>query len=182
MTLRFSPAMLALRSNIPEEMSFKVVSVLPCFKMSAPLAIVKLPLPFCVQLPRLGQTLPLTSMVTLLLLNAAEIILDASESIMRSMGSKSHKPDLPLVFVALGVADALVSTETFLPRTTLPLELVSIKPPLPPSAPPTALSIPLTVVLISDQITILPALPSCIADALTMAFSATVTVLAICLV
>ena len=95
MTLRFSPAMLAFKSKMPEEMRRKVDAVVPALRMSAPLAMVKLPEPSWVQLPRLGQTLPLTSIVTLLFSSAAEMTFAAPASITKSIGSSNHNPVLP---------------------------------------------------------------------------------------
>ena len=174
MTLRFSPVMFALRLKMPDEFKVKVVSVAPCLRISAPLAIVKLPLPFWAHEPIDGQTLPFTAIVTLLFDSAAEIIFAALESIIKSIGSKNQRPDFPL--------EAPASTANVLPTTTLPLELVSINPPLPPSRPPTAFSTPSTAVFTSDQIRIFPAFPWPSAETFTSALASTVTVLAICFI
>ena len=177
MTFRFWPLMLAFRLKIPEEFRVKVVILPPAFRMSAPLAIVRLPAPFCVQPPRLGQAVVLafTSIVTLLLLSAAEMTLAAVLSIVRSIGSRSQVPALPILLFAA------VFTLTVGASATVPLELVSTKPPLPESVPPVDFRIPPTVVLISDQIAIVPPLPALVADVSMTASFSTVTVLAICL-
>ena len=159
---------------MPDEVSVNVVGVRPCFKMFAPLAIVSAPLPACVQLPRLGQILPFTAMLTLLFASASEMTFAADASMIRSIGSKNHKPDLPFA--------ALVSTTNFGARFTAPLELVSTNPPLPPSTPPIALSVPATVVLTCDQMAIEPALPFCVAETSITAPCFTVTVFANCFV
>ena len=90
-------------------------------------------------------------MLTLLFASAREITFAADASMIRSIGSKNHSPDLPLA--------ALVSTLSCGAKLTCPFELVSTKPPLPDSAPPIALSVPATVVFNCDQIAIEPALP-----------------------
>ena len=177
MTLRFCPPMLAFRLKMPEEFRVKVVILPPAFRMSAPLAIVRLPEPFCVQPPRLGHAVVLafTSIVTLLLLSAAEITFAAALSIVRSIGSKSQVPDLPVLLLAA------VFTLTVGASATAPLELVSIKPPLPDKAPPMDLRMPATVVLTSDQIAIEPPLPDWVAEVSIKAPCSIVTVLASCL-
>ena len=159
---------LAFKLNMPDEDKVKVDKLPAAFRIFAPLAMVKLPLPFCVQPPKLGQTLPLTSRVTLLFSSAPEIILAAAKSITKSMGSKSQLPFLPL--------GALVFTIAFGASVTVPLELVSTKPPLPEIAPPMALSVPATEVCTLDQIAMMPPLPFWVADTSIFAPSATVTV------
>ena len=67
-------------------------------------------------------------------------------------------------------------------KLTIPLELVSIKPPLPEIAPPMDLRMPATVVCTWDQMAIAPPLPDWVADVSISAFSSMVTVLASCLV
>ena len=150
-TFKFCPLMSAFKLKIPDDVNVNVVCVRPCFRIFAPLAIVRLPLPACVQPPRLGQTLPFTAMLTLLFARASEMTFAADASMIKSIGSRNHKPDLPFA--------ALVSTTNFGARLTIPFELVSINPPLPFIAPPIALSVPATVVLTCDQIAIDPALP-----------------------
>ena len=109
-------------------------------------------------------------MLTLLLESAVEMTFADALSMVRSIGSNNHVPDLPLL--------ALVLTTTVGAKLTCPLELVSIKPPLPERAPPNAFSVPATEVLSCDQIAMMPPLPACVAEALTIAPWATVTVFA----
>ena len=123
MTSRFWPEILALRLKTPDAVRVKVVKLPDCLMMSAPLAMVRLPEPFWVQLPKLGQVLPATVMLTLLLTKAAEIKAELAPSMVKSIGSTYHNPALPLL--------ELVSIDRLLPRETSPAELVSIKPPLP---------------------------------------------------
>ena len=160
--------MLALRLKTPDELKLKVDKLPVAFRIFAPLAIVRLPLPFCVQLPKLGQTLPLTAMLTLLFSSAAEMIFAVAASIVKSMGSKSQVPALPLL--------ALVLMMAFGARMTVPLELVSTKPPLPDTAPPIALRLPAILVFRADQIAMMPPLPLWVADASMLAPCSTVTV------
>ena len=171
-TFKFCPLISAFKLKIPDDVNVNVVGVRPCFRIFAPLAMVRAPLPACVQLPRLGQTLPFTAILTLLLASASEMTLAADASMMRSIGSKNHKPERPFA--------ALVSTTIFGATFTVPLELVSTNPPLPLIAPPFAFSVPATVVFTCDQIAIDPALPFCVAETSITAPSFTVTVFAIC--
>ena len=114
-------------------------------------------------------------MVTLLLARTADIRLAVVVSIVRSMGSRSQVPALPVRLLAL------VLMLTVGARLTVPLELVSIKPPLPESAPPMDLRMPATVVLTSDQIAMAPPLPVWVDDVSIKALSSMVTVCANCL-
>ena len=91
-------------------------------------------------------------------------------SIVRSMGSKSQVPALPLV------AEVLIWA--WGASATVPLELVSMKPPLPEIDPPIDLRMPATVVLSSDQMAIVPPLPVFVAEVSTRAFCSTLTVFA----
>ena len=93
-----------------------------------------------------------TAIVTLLLAKTVEMRLAVEASIVRSMGSKSQVPALPLV------AEVLIWA--WGASATVPLELVSMKPPLPEIDPPIDLRMPATVVLSSDQIAIVPPLPA----------------------
>ena len=111
-----------------------------------------------------------TAIVTLLLAKTAEMRFAVEASIVRSIGSKSQVPELPLL--------ALVLIWAWGASATVPLELVSIKPPLPEIDPPIDLRMPATVVLSSDQMAILPPLPALVAEVSTSAFSWMVTVLA----
>jgi len=128
--------------------------------MSAPLAIVKLELalllpgPLWVQEP-IGQELVLlvTAIVTLLLARIWESRFAVDASIAKSTGSRSQVPALPVALLALVLICAVGA------RLTCPLELVSINPPLPVSAPPMDLRMPATVVCTWDQMAMAPPLP-----------------------
>ena len=63
----------------------------------------------------------------------------------------------------------------------MPLELVSIKPPLPESVPPMDLRMPATVVFTSDQIAMAPPLPVWVDEVSIKASCSMVTVWANCL-
>ena len=93
-----------------------------------------------------------TAIVTLLLASTAEMRFAVVASIVRSIGSKSQVPALPLVALVLMLAVGA--------RLTIPLELVSIKPPLPDKEPPIDLRMPATVVFTSDQMAMAPPLPA----------------------
>ena len=144
-TFKFSPTMLAFKLNAPLEFNVRLVNALPCFKMSAPLSIVRLPEPFCVHTPIPGQAfvLALTSITTLFCASAAEMTRATPASMFKSMGSSNHWPALPLG------ADVLMDAVGAI--TSCVLELVSINPPSPPMGPPMALSAPATEVLMLDQ-------------------------------
>ena len=93
----------------------------------------------------------------------------AAESIVKSYGSSSHNPDRPY--------GADVSTRAPVKSSVWPE--VSTKPPLPPSAPPVAMMVPLKVVAPSDHTTTLPPSPAPVADALIVVAASTVTVEAV---
>ena len=113
---------------------------------------------------------PLTSMVTFDVANALEMALAVEALMVIPSGSKSQLPALPNL--------AVTSTTVDLRISRIPDELVSTKPPLPPKAPPWALKVPATTVLMLDQMLISPPLPFCVDEASTVAPASTVVVLA----
>jgi hypothetical protein len=123
----------------------------------------------------IGQVFVLlvTSIVTLLFARTADIRFAVVASIVRSIGSRSQVPALPLVALVLMLAVGA--------RLTAPLELVSIKPPLPDKDPPIDLRMPATVVFTSDQIAMAPPLPVLVDEVSIKAFSSMMTVWANCL-
>ena len=114
-----------------------------------------------------------TAIVTLLLASTAEMRFAVVASIVRSIGSKSQVPALPLVALVLMLAVGA--------RLTIPLELVSIKPPLPDKEPPIDLRMPATVVFTSDQMAMAPPLPELVDEVSIKASCSMVTVWANCL-
>ena len=89
---------------------------------------------------------PCTAIVTFAVESALETAAAVLALTVMESGSKNQLPTLPIAAVTLITALAAISKT--------PTELVSIKPPLPPNAPPIALSVPATDVFTFDQILI----------------------------
>jgi len=86
---------------------------------------------------------PCTATVTLALTSAADKAVAVLASIVSPSGSRSQLPFRPMGAEALTKIDGDI--------VSLPCELVSMLPPLPPSFPPVALNVPATVVCWLDQ-------------------------------
>ena len=152
---------------VPAEVPDELLEALLAVLLAVPLGVFAAPE---IDAPAATVRSPLTSIVTFEVAKAPDIADAVLASMVIFSGSKSHMPALPSLAETLTITDLAISK--------IPLELVSIMPPLPPKDPPWALKVPATRVFTDDQMLISPPLPLTVDEASTTAKPSTVTVLA----
>ena len=152
---------------VPAEVPDELLEALLAVLLAVPLGVFAAPE---IDAPAATVRSPLTSIVTFEVAKAPDIADAVLASMVIFSGSKSHMPALPSLAETLTITDLAISK--------IPLELVSIMPPLPPKDPPWALKVPATRVFTDDQRLISPPLPLLVDEASTTAKPSTVTVLA----